>query len=95
MKLCKNEHLGINFTLNSIKNFNDMISQIKTVNNNYNIAVGMFGNFYDKNKKVKLDQLKEFRNKLSSFKDIKMEYITDGDFYASAIVSNRGKVKIK
>ncbi len=63
--------------------------------NYYNIAVGMFGNFYDKNKKAKLDQLKEFRNKLSSFKDIKMEYITDGDFYASAIVSNRGKVKIK
>ena len=38
MKLCKSEHLGINFTLNSIKNFNDMINQIKTVNNNYNIS---------------------------------------------------------
>ena len=38
MKLCKNEDLGINFTLNSIRNFNDMIKQIKSINNDYKIV---------------------------------------------------------
>ena len=38
MKLCKNEDLGINFTSDSISNLNDMINQIKSVNNNYNIV---------------------------------------------------------
>ena len=38
MKLCKNEDLGINFTSDSISNLNDMINQIKRVNNNYNIV---------------------------------------------------------
>lgn len=39
MKLCKNESLDIDFTLNSIKNLNDMINQIK--NKNY-IIINMF-----------------------------------------------------
>ena len=38
MKLCKNENLGIDFTLKSIKNIKDMINQIKSNGNNYNIV---------------------------------------------------------
>ena len=37
LKKCKDESLGIDFTLNTINNFKDMINQIKSVNNNYNI----------------------------------------------------------
>ena len=37
MKLCKDENLGIDFTLNSIQNISDMINQIKNNKNNYNI----------------------------------------------------------
>ena len=38
MKICKEEKLGIDFTLKSICNLNDMIIQIKSVNNDfYNI----------------------------------------------------------
>ena len=35
MKLCKNDKLGIDFTLDSINNINDMIKQIKLTNPNY------------------------------------------------------------
>ena len=37
MKTCKDENLGIDFTLNSICNIRDMINQIKNHNSNYNI----------------------------------------------------------
>ena len=37
MKTCKDESIGIDFTLNSICNIRDMISQIKKNNPNYNI----------------------------------------------------------
>ena len=37
MKTCKDESLGIDFTLNSISNIRDMINQIKKNNSNYNI----------------------------------------------------------
>ena len=38
MKLCKDVDLNIDFTLNSIRNINDMINQIKLKNENYNIV---------------------------------------------------------
>ena len=37
MKSCKNDKLGIDFTLDSINNINDMIEHIKLVNPNYDI----------------------------------------------------------
>ena len=37
MKSCKNDKLGIDFTLDSINNVNDMIEHIKLVNPNYDI----------------------------------------------------------
>ena len=37
MKTCKDENLGIDFTLNSISNIRDMINQIKNHNSNLNI----------------------------------------------------------
>jgi len=37
MKICKDEILGIDFTLNSVCNIRDMINQIKNNNINYNI----------------------------------------------------------
>ena len=36
MKTCKDDNLGINFTLSSIHNIKDMINHIKTINPNYN-----------------------------------------------------------
>ena len=37
MKTCKDEELGLDFTLNSVCNIADMVNQIKSVNKNYNI----------------------------------------------------------
>ena len=57
MKSCKNENLGINFTLNSIRNINDMVNQIKITNKNYDV-VNIFKcleneyNSLKKNKKI-------------------------------------------
>ena len=45
MKLCKDDNLGIDFTLDSINNINDMIKQIKTINPNYNV-VNIFKKLY-------------------------------------------------
>ena len=38
LKRCKNTELGIDFTSKNINNINDMISQIKSVNKDYNIV---------------------------------------------------------
>ena len=46
-KLFKDNNLGIDFTLNSIHNYNDMIKQIKNIDPNYNI-VNIFKNLSDK-----------------------------------------------
>ena len=37
MKLCKDENLGIDFTLESVKNIKDMINHIKSKNPNHNV----------------------------------------------------------
>ena len=37
MKACKDDSLGIDFTLSSINNVKDMINQIKIVNPHYNV----------------------------------------------------------
>ena len=37
MKLCKDEQLGIDFTLNTICSIKDMINQIKSLNSNYSL----------------------------------------------------------
>ena len=37
MKLCKDEQLGIDFTLNTICSIKDMINQIKSINSNYSL----------------------------------------------------------
>ena len=39
MKTCKDDNLGINFTLSSIHNIKDMINHIKKINPNYNSFV--------------------------------------------------------
>ena len=38
MKLCKDENLGIDFTLESVKNIKDMINHIKSKDPNYNVV---------------------------------------------------------
>ena len=61
LKLCKDENLGIDFTLKSIHNFRDMINQIKSKNQNYNIIFilkklsqeGVNRRFFKKIKKIK------------------------------------------
>ena len=49
MKTCKDEKLGIDFTLDSVSNLKDMINQIKTVNGLYNIknVFSYLSNEYD------------------------------------------------
>ena len=37
LKKCKNEQLGIDFTLDTINNFKDMIEHVNSVNNNYDM----------------------------------------------------------
>ena len=70
MKLCKNENLGIDFTLNSIQNIKDMINQIKSNDNNYNV-VNIFkylnNKINEESKKRKIDN------------QIKIEYQHDND----------------
>ena len=53
MKKCKDEQLGIDFTLKTICNIEDMIKQIKSVNTNYDI-INIFKYLSDKfNRKTK------------------------------------------
>ena len=47
MKLCKDFNLGIDFTLDSINNIDDMIKQIRSINPNYDI-IKIFKNLLDK-----------------------------------------------
>ena len=58
MKTCKDENLGIDFSLNSICNIRDMINQIKNLNSNYNI-INVF-----KYLTYKCDNLEKSRKKI-------------------------------
>ena len=58
MKTCKDENLGIDFTLNSIRNIRDMVNQIKNLNSNYNI-INVF-----KYLTYKCDNLEKSRKKI-------------------------------
>jgi SHAQKYF class myb-like DNA-binding protein len=60
MKTCKDETLGIDFTLNSIGNIRDMINQIKNNNANYNI-ISIF-----KYLTYKCDNLEKSRKKIAA-----------------------------
>lgn len=60
----------------------------------YNIALGVYGNFIDKDKEEKLYMLKKFKEKINK-NDYNMEYDTNGDIYMAAFVSNQNdKVKL-
>ena len=55
MKLCKDEQLGIDFTLTNIRSIKDMINQIKSINSNYSL-VYIFNHLseeYDRKRKFK------------------------------------------
>ena len=58
MKTCKDKNLGIDFTLNSIRNIRDMVNQIKNLNSNYNI-INVF-----KYLTYKCDNLEKSRKKI-------------------------------
>ena len=82
MKSCKDNFLGIDFTLNSIHNIKDMISQIKSININYDIlnVFNYLNNKIDTNKnenkfkkKVNKDTINYSNNKLKE--DIEKNYI--------------------
>jgi len=59
MKVCKDEILGIDFTLNSVRNIKDMINQIKNNNINYNI-INIFKYLTDKGDNS--EKPKEYKN---------------------------------
>ena len=70
MKLCKDENLGIDFTLESVKNIKDMISHIKSKNPNYNVVFILkklshgYPNkiFFKKIKKINNNSYKNYNN---------------------------------
>ena len=53
MKCCKDDNLGIDFTLNSINNLKDMINQIKSKYPNYNQIFLILKKLSNKNAKIK------------------------------------------
>ena len=68
MKTCKDEILGIDFTLNSICNIRDMINQIKNNNSQYNI-INVF-----KYLTYKCDSLEKSRKKISAKDKTSFDY---------------------
>ena len=52
LKLCKDENLGIDFTLDSVNNIKDMINQIKSKNSDYN-AILIIKQLYNGRGKIK------------------------------------------
>ena len=70
LKLCKDENLGIDFTLDSVNNINDMINQIKSKNPDcdaafilrklYNGCIN--SNFYKINKKISDNKCETYNN---------------------------------
>ena len=70
MKLCKDDNLGIDFTLNSKNNINDMITHIKNINPNYDI-INIFKILYYKSnnknkfrKSNKTNKINNYENKI-------------------------------
>ena len=55
MKSCKDDQLGIDFTLTTIRSIKDMINQIRAINSNYNLAYifNHLSDKYDKKRKFK------------------------------------------
>ena len=62
MKLCKDENLGIDFTLKSVKNIGDMINQIKSKCINYNIMFIIKRLLNDCNQRMFLERKKKRNN---------------------------------
>ena len=65
--------------------------------NNFDIIVGMYGHIHDNDKEMKLKQLKELRDKLTS-DDYAVDYEVDRDSYLATIYSDRKqleKIKVK
>ena len=70
MKLCKDENLGIDFTLESVKNIQDMINHIKSKNPNYNVEFILKNlshgepnrRFFKKIKKINNNSYKNYNN---------------------------------
>ena len=80
MKLCKDENLGIDFTVSSVKNIRDMINQIKSKNPNYNIMfiLKKLSSSIDNRrfcKKIKKIKYKRYNNNNKSKNEVKNELI--------------------
>ena len=88
MKLCKDETLGIDFTLNSICNIKDMINQIKSINENYDIKC-VFRYLNENNKSKKFNH--NFINNLDSNLRIE-EKIEQRNFYEN--IKNNNDINI-
>ena len=77
LKLCKDENLGIDFTLDSVNNIKDMINQIKSKNPDYNpvfIIKKLYNaclnrKFYKNNKKISKNKCEIYNNKLINFEE--------------------------
>ena len=73
MKSYKNENLGIDFTLNSIKNINDMINQIKKKDKNLDVEkffkyLDNECNSHEKNKKINIKKINQDVHKYENVK---------------------------
>ena len=77
MKLCKNDKLGIDFTLDSINNINDMIKQIKLTNPNYD-TINIFKELSNNSNIKSTCKSSKKKNKLNNNEDkINISIIND------------------
>lgn len=103
MKTCKDEKLGIDFTLNSICNIRDMINQIKNNNSNYNITnvfkylANKCDNLEKSRKKIVLNKNKNLdlkNNEINNQSNLISSNIDDNNFFFNLNNNNINEQKI-
>jgi len=92
--LCSPGYISTYITENPYSR-NDLFGFEELCNSNYyDIIVGMYGNIYDGDKQMKLNNLKRLRDKLIG-NDIEFKYDVDNNYYFAMVASNKNKDKVK
>ena len=96
MKSCKNEILGIDFTLDSIQSIPDMINQIKSINNNYDF-VTIFKYLKDKlnmsKKKKNNYNVQKYNNNIELLLENKK--LQKNEYDNNFLINNQNKKRIE
>lgn len=64
------------------------IDNLKKLANDYSVIYGVYGKNYDKDREMKLTQLRRLREQLESKSNLQEQYIKFGDNYCMALVAN-------